>query len=646
MTVSEDTIPIIFTPALCQLYYIDNNNTNYINLSKKIYSILNENEKGKKFLDRLSKINEGPVKTKTISNNKHFIEQMRRIIEETVKKKNYYSYKEFKQKLFSSTINFKEIAEILSDFLKNNVTYVHKEQIPTVKSLKLNIYNDDPFNLLIDEFCLTNFQNTHDVTFEFYIQDELLYEADKNNDIINNYITKNNKVFFYSNSPDILKLFKNKYSSNFFTFLIGIYLFNYNDRKEGSEEKKIVDSIINYFEIELNNNDLFKDSNYIINSDVNFFVFNFYYINYYYEEIISKNITTYEDLINYFENLKPKVIIVFIKNLLRSESFVKQRFFISDGEILYKPHYGGLNINCNGKVDSVLCKAGEMKDLEEYNDIFEFFKKYNTPNDIYNLPYFINKNAQSVFLKKFCSLINNSNLNKNNYEFKLLTLNDLKFDLEDLKNKDKFLETLSENKFKFPIILKYTSNNNYFKHQMSIIINEDSYNNFIDEYINKIDNTGYKTTCLIQQTINHGGYVLKIYYLGGKIYVDYRSSTINIDEKNTELIEDLFQTKGYLNYKTCDLESKNYKENIWKKYVEEDCIVNLVEENKDLKNYLYHITYLFEIYSHMSLFGIDIIIDYEGKKLFIIDSNSLPGYKKGFNVQNDLREYFKKSVDN
>ena len=96
---------------------------------------------------------------------------------------------------------------------------------------------------------------------------------DKNNDIINNYITKNSKVFFYSNSPDILKLFKNKYSNNFFTFLIGIYLFNYNDRKECSEEKKIVDSIINNFEIEFNNKDLFKDSNYIINPDVNFYVF-------------------------------------------------------------------------------------------------------------------------------------------------------------------------------------------------------------------------------------------------------------------------------------------------------------------------------------------------------------------------------------
>ena len=64
---------------------------------------------------------------------------------------------------------------------------------------------------------------------------------------------------------------------------------------------------------------------------------------------------------NYFENLKPKVIIAFIKNLLRSESFVKQRFFISDGEILYKPLFGGLI-------------------MEEYNDIFLFFKKYNTPN--------------------------------------------------------------------------------------------------------------------------------------------------------------------------------------------------------------------------------------------------------------------------
>ena len=69
-----------------------------------------------------------------------------------------------------------------------------------------------------------------------------------------------------------------------------------------------------------------------------------------------------------------------------------------------------------------------------------------------------------------------------------------------------------------------------------------------------------------------------------------------------------------------------------------------MENTQKLKNYLYHITYLFELYSHMSLFGIDILIDYDDKKLYIIDSNSLPGYKKGFNVQSDLRDYFKKFI--
>ena len=45
--------------------------------------------------------------------------------------------------IFSSEINFEDIVEILSDFLKNNVTYIHKEQIQTVKSLKVNIYNEN-----------------------------------------------------------------------------------------------------------------------------------------------------------------------------------------------------------------------------------------------------------------------------------------------------------------------------------------------------------------------------------------------------------------------------------------------------------------------------------------------------------------------
>ena len=173
MEISEDTLPIIFVPGLCQLYYIDINNTNYINLSKNIYNILNQNEKGKNFL-----------------------EQMSTIIENFVKESSYFSYNDFKQKIFSSEINFEDIVEILSDFLKNNVTYIHKEQIQTVKSLKVNIYNENHFNLLIDEICLYNFHKKNDITFEFYTQDELLSEIDENKNIINNYLIKNKKIFF------------------------------------------------------------------------------------------------------------------------------------------------------------------------------------------------------------------------------------------------------------------------------------------------------------------------------------------------------------------------------------------------------------------------------------------------------------------
>ena len=130
--------------------------------------------------------------------------------------------------------------------------------------------------------------------------------------------------------------------------------------------------------------------------------------------------------------------------------------------------------------------------------------------------------------------------------------------------------------------------------------------------------------------------------MGGKIFIDYRSSIIDMEEKNTNLMESIFQGKGYWSFKTVELESENYKKNIWEKYVKKDNVYNLVNDNQKLKKYLYQITNLFEIYSHMSLFGIDVLIDYNNKNLYIIDANSFPGYKKGYDIKNDIREFFKK----
>ena len=215
-------------------------------------------------------------------------------------------------------------------------------------------------------------------------------------------------------------------------------------------------------------------------------------------------------------------------------------------------------------------------------------------------------------------------------------------DINKFKNAKELINTLQKNNIEFPIILKYTSNNPEFKHQISIILNENYLNNFINNYLNKILDEEYSTTVLIQHIVNHGGYVLKIYHMGNKNYIDYRSSLIDINEENKELVNDLFKNGGYWNFKTIMLESDEYKNNIWSKYTTKDGVEKNIINNKDLMDYIINITNLFEIYSHMGLFGIDIII--EKNKLYIIDANSLPGYKKGFDVEKDLRNYFKNII--
>ena len=90
------------------------------------------------------------------------------------------------------------------------------------------------------------------------------------------------------------------------------------------------------------------------------------------------------------------------------------------------------------------------------------------------------------------------------------------------------------------------------------------------------------------------------------------------------------------------LESDEYITNIWNKYTKKNEIENKVKNNEDLMKYIINMVNMFEIYSHMGLFGIDIII--ENDNLFIIDANSLPGYKNGFDVEKDLRNYLKEII--
>ena len=616
----DHSAPIIFTEGLNQLYFIDFKFLTYHSLSHKLISIIEQKNNAGNFSSELANI------LNDFNNDK------------------IISYSEFKKILFEKTkVDINILIEYLKDWLSNNVKYLHKKQLPFMKSINGNIYNKNPFYLLIDELCLMKYQKENNISLNFYLQNEII---SNDNNIIQDLISKNNKIFIYSYNPSTLISFKKYCTKNVFTFLLNTYLFCFKDLIKDSEEQKISNEITKYFNEEKEKNNIYNESPYIINKDINFLSTNIFSYNYLYYEIINKNIDIYESLLKYFNENNPKIILVFARFLTREQNFVKQRYFISDKEIIYKPHYGGLDKYCNGKIDAVLAKSYELKDYEEYKHIFHFFENnYEMINDIHNFKYFIDKNLQNKFLKSFCFFINNNNIHEHKY--KLSVINGITLDIKEFKDENNVNNILQKNKIKFPIILKYTSDNPNFKHEVSIILNKDHLGNFINNYINKIIDEKYNTSVLIQHITKHGGYVLKIYHMGNKNYIDYRSSLIDIEETNKKLVDELFKENGYWNFKTIMLESEEYKNNIWDKYVEKNGIENKVKNNKELFNYIINIANLFEIYSHMGLFGIDVLIgnnDDNNNILYIIDANSLPGYKKGFEVEKDLRNYFKNII--
>ena len=614
---NKTMIPIIYTPGINQLYYIDFNYLTYIDIEKEITSIIQ-------------------------SKNHDFANELSKILTD-FEKNVIVNYSDFKKILFEKiNININTLLEYLDLWIKNNVNYMHKNQISFMKSIIGNIYNNNPFHLLIDELCLTEYQKQNNISLNFFTEKELLYTDKLQNLILND----NNKIFLYSYDPIVLVSFKEKLkqNNNIFTFLLNTYLFCFKDLIPNSEEEKITKKIKNYFDAEKNKNNIYHNSEYIINSDINFISNNIFSYNYLYYEIINQKISTYESLIKYFNEVQPKTVLVFTRFLTRKQNFVKQRYFISEKDIIYKPHYGGIDLICNGKIDIVLAKSYELKDYEEYKNIFNFLKNnYRMANDISNFNFFVDKNLQDKFLNNFCDLINNNDIliNSNEQKFRINTIKSISIDIKHFKDKNYILNALQKNKIKFPIILKYTSDNPTFKHQATIILNENFLNNFINNYINKICDEKYNITVLIQHITQHGGYVLKVYHLGNKNYIDYRSSIIDIDENNKKLVDELFGENGFWNFKTIMLESEEYKKGVWSKYIsDKDGVEKKVKNNKKLFEFLLNVVNLFEIYSHMGLFGIDILIDNENK-LYIIDANSLPGYKKGFNIEEDLRNYFR-----
>ena len=89
----------------------------------------------------------------------------------------------------------------------------------------------------------------------------------------------------------------------------------------------------------LNENDLYGKSPYLINENIHFISNNYFQLASFYELIGNKFpfSSSYDDLCNYLnDELKPKIVLIFTRTLVRKQEFLKQKYYISNNTVLYK----------------------------------------------------------------------------------------------------------------------------------------------------------------------------------------------------------------------------------------------------------------------------------------------------------------------
>jgi hypothetical protein len=472
-------------------------------------------------------------------------------------------------------------------------------------------------------------KNKEKFLIKFYSKKDIENYFKKSNEKNSNEKNLNSTEKNFFCDYEIENLIEMNKNFNCFTILLNCYSFCHNEKNKNFEEFEISNKIKNYYEKNYKN--FYKNSFYLINKNIHFISNNFYQLNFYYKKIIENKIFNYENLVEFLNKIQPKILILFLRILTRKQEFFKQKNFISNEKILFKSHYGGNSIEINGKFDGILTKAVEIFDLKNYEKVFENMKKFYCFNDVNNFINFVDKNKQNEFLFDFVNFNEILELNKK-FQMKILNIENFNVNLCEIFNKE-FLLNLEKKRIFFPIIIKFTSENTNFKHLISIVFSKEDFNNYLNSL--NFDKNDNETKCLIQQIKNHSGYVMKIYHIGNFNYIDYRSSLPDLNSN----FKDEFK-EGFWTFKTIDLESEKYKK-IWEKFVKKDEIKEIIENNLNMKNYIFSISNIFEKYSNFSLFGIDLLFNKEENIFYIIDCNSLPSYKiKNFNHEEIFRNFF------
>ena len=133
--------------------------------------------------------------------------------------------------------------------------------------------------------------------------------------------------------------------------------------------------------------------------------------------------------------------------------------------------------------------------------------------------------------------------------------------LTDVYEYEQFKSFMEEKNLQLPIILKYSGPNEKYNHLIINIITEKGLQNYISFIKDFSKGNEDKITLIVQRFVNHGGYVIKGYYIKGKSYFFYRPSFPDVSEDLVSKYEEY--SRGFFQTTTSDLVKDAFK-NFWK----------------------------------------------------------------------------------
>jgi len=200
----------------------------------------------------------------------------------------------------------------------------------------------------------------------------------------------------------------------------------------------------------------------------------------------------------------------------------------------------------------------------------------------------------------------------------------------DIDNYTKFNQFLSKKKLKYPIMLKFDGPDTKYDHLQINLISDKGLKNFISYFRSfSASDDKKKIKVIVQQFIQHGGYLIKLYRIKKTNYIYYRPSLPDIKEDMMNKCQEY--KKGFFKFETKDMGTQKFKD-FWQR---------MNGENNNFKDYVNE-RFLGKVAAQYadtygdSLVGLDFIMDVSRGIYYLIDINPFPAYSELYNEMNQV----------